>query len=435
MKKTKKLILLELNEINFDIINKYICAGHNLPGFSHIINNSLIETSSEKEYDHLEPWIQWPSVHTGKTFSEHKIFRLGDSVYSDIPQIFEQVEQAGYSVGAISPMNTRNALKNPAYFIPDPWTKTSSDGSFLSKGISKAISQAVNDNSQSKFTLQTMFNLTIAFFSLVSIKKYFSLITYALFSFKKPWRKALFLDKFLYEVHKKLFFKKSPEFSTLFLNAGAHIQHHYFFNSPFIEKKELKNPDWYIQQTADPFLEMIIEYDKIINDLLSYKNCSIIISTGLSQIPFDKTQFYFRLKNHEDFLKLLDVSFLEVHPRMTRDFLIEFNSEESAIFAQEKLNLILVDNKYKLFGYIENRGKQLFVVLDYPYEIYSDTAFFADNKKINLSEHVVFVAIKNGMHCQKGYTFFSEDIRNIMIDPGSHVSNINISIKKYFEIA
>ena len=77
------------------------------------MKEGILETSSENNYDFLEPWIQWPSVHTGYEFSEHKIFRLGDIVKSDFPQIFEKIENKGFSVGAISPMNARNDLINP----------------------------------------------------------------------------------------------------------------------------------------------------------------------------------------------------------------------------------------------------------------------------------------------------------------------------------
>ena len=121
-----KVILLELNEINFDFVEKYLKSGEDLPAFSNVLNKKIYKTSSENEYEHLEPWIQWVSAHTGKKFNEHKIFRLGDIVNSNELQIYEKLEQHGFSVGAISPMNTKNNLKNPAYFIPDPWTKTKS---------------------------------------------------------------------------------------------------------------------------------------------------------------------------------------------------------------------------------------------------------------------------------------------------------------------
>jgi hypothetical protein len=267
----RNLTLLELNEINFEVVRFYIERDESLPAFKKIIKKHIVDTEAEFEYDNLEPWIQWSSVHTGKTFDEHKVFRLGDFVNSTDEQFFEQVEKAGFSVGAVSPMNASNRLKNPAYFIPDPWTQTPCDNSFFSKSITDAIVQAVNDNSQSKLTFKTIFNLGLAFVALVKPSRYLPMAKYVFNALGKPWRKALFLDMLLYEIHKTLFKRKNPNFSTLFLNAGAHIQHHYFFNSPYVDSPELKNPAWYIEKDDDPFLEMLKVYDEMLTDLLEFR--------------------------------------------------------------------------------------------------------------------------------------------------------------------
>ena len=39
-----------------------------------------IETSSEKNYENLEPWIQWVSFYTGKSYEEHKVFFLNELI-------------------------------------------------------------------------------------------------------------------------------------------------------------------------------------------------------------------------------------------------------------------------------------------------------------------------------------------------------------------
>jgi len=61
----KKLILLELNEINFDAVTYYIVRVEHFPGFKKLIKQGIVKTEAEPEYESLEPWIQWPSVHTG----------------------------------------------------------------------------------------------------------------------------------------------------------------------------------------------------------------------------------------------------------------------------------------------------------------------------------------------------------------------------------
>ena len=430
----KKLILIELNEINFDAVSYYFKRGENLPGFKKLFDKGIVSTQAESEYDNLEPWVQWPSVHTGKTFEEHKVFRLGDFVNSSHTQFFESVEKAGFSVGAISPMNASNRLKNPAYFIPDPWTKTPSDKSFLSKSITKAIVQAVNDNSQSRLTFKTIFSLVLAFVALVKPTRYIPMAKYALGAIGKPWRKALFFDKLLHEIHKTLLMKKKPNFSTLFLNAGAHIQHHYFFNSPFVDSIELKNPKWYINEDDDPFLEMLKVYDEMLVDLLKLPNTQIIIATGLSQKPYEKLKFYYRLKDHASFLNQVGIEFTDVMPRMTRDFLISFNTVEQALQAEQKLSKILVNNKVKLFEEIDNRGKDIFVVLTYPSEVTKDTMIYFSEKNLLLSEWVTFVAIKNGEHQSKGFAYFSDGLSKFAPTQGSHVSKIHETVTKFFGI-
>jgi len=50
-----------------------------LPNWKKFIDkHGLFVTTSEKKYEELEPWIQWPTVRTGLTYQEHEIFRLGD---------------------------------------------------------------------------------------------------------------------------------------------------------------------------------------------------------------------------------------------------------------------------------------------------------------------------------------------------------------------
>ena len=91
-----KTILLGLNELNFDYVKSYIEQGL-LPNFKKIFEiQPPIETSFRKEYKLLEPWVQWVTIHSGKSFKEHNIFRLGDIVNNpELSQIFEELEAEG----------------------------------------------------------------------------------------------------------------------------------------------------------------------------------------------------------------------------------------------------------------------------------------------------------------------------------------------------
>ena len=127
------MILLALNELNLDYIEGYVSQGK-LINFGKLLENGVVNTASESKYELLEPWIQWASVQTGKSYDEHQVFRLGDMVdRPDLDQIFEDLEKSGLSVGAISPFNADNRLANPKFFIPDPWTQTKSSGGYIIK--------------------------------------------------------------------------------------------------------------------------------------------------------------------------------------------------------------------------------------------------------------------------------------------------------------
>ena len=424
--------VLALNEINFELASKYIDAGLCLPSFERLIKSGLILTDAEKNYDELEPWIQWPSVHTGLPFADHKMFRLGDVVFSEVAQLFETVEDMGFSVGALSPMNAGNKMRSPSYFVPDPWTDTPSDPTIMSRVLAASLKQAVNDNSRQRLTIRTVLSLVSVFVAQVRPSAYPKLLKLVLTSKSKPWRRALFLDLFLYEIHRKLRSSKQPNLAWLFLNAGAHIQHHYMLNSSVIDTKEAKNPAWYCPPEEDPVSEMLIIYDEILNAEL--KACEqLIIATGLSQAPYLSPVFYYRLRDHKQFLKQLEIDFVEVQPRMTRDFLVRFRNEKDALSAHEKLSRLKSSDGEVIFGELELRSNELFAVLTWSKPIDSPDTLQIGAKSIRLVDHFVFVAIKNGGHVSKGYAYFSEQIQGYAPVSGEHVGALHRSIMSIFE--
>jgi len=426
----KRFNLIELNEVNFDIVKKYVeeRPGY-YKGFEKLFNLIRLNTSSEKKYDQIEPWIQWPSVHTCKTYMQHKIFRLGDIVKYRGDQIFEKIEKAGYYVGCVSPMNASNKLKKPAYFIPDPWTNTACDSSFTSRVVHHALKQAVNDNSEGKINISTYVALGWVLLTKTQIKNWSSYIKLFI-KREKKWNKALFLDLLLTDIFINLKKKKQENFSCLFLNAFAHVQHHYLLNSKMY-KGNLRNSSDYISQKDDPIFDTIEIYNEIIYDLLENFKEKFIFATGLRQIPVEKQIVYYRLKRHKEFLKNLGVKDFEVETRMTRDFLIKFKNDSAY---HEGLN-ILSNISYKgqrLFAEIEKRKTSLFVTLTYSTLITNKETLFFNNKEFSLSDEFVFVAIKNAHHDQLGYVFTNFQPQKLR--PGIHVSNVGEEILKYFGI-
>ena len=430
MIKNKKLLLIEMNELNFDFVKQYVNE-FNLVNLEKIISKNNLVTKSEKKYEYLEPWIQWASVHTGMEALEHKIFRLGDITNVNLTQIFEKVENYGYSVSCISPMNTINRLSKGNTFIPDPWTQTKSDDSWWGRNLSNMINQTVNDNSSGKLTVKSLFIIILSFFRFVRLNKYYRSIKLAFLSIGKPWRKAIFFDRLIHEINLNLIKSKKPAFSTIFFNSMAHIQHHYLLNSK-INNSNLKNPEWYIKSKYDPFFEGLIEFNDILKDYINLRDYEFIIATGLTQSHYNKLEFYWRIKDHKKFIDKVGIKYKFIHPRMTRDFLIEFNNKDEKKDAIYKLSKIYEkESKKTIFNEIDERAESIFVTLTYSDDLKKKILVF-DEKEIYADNEITFVAIKNGEHSDKGFLSHSNGLKQIVPKNFSHVSEIFNTIDTYF---
>ena len=230
-------------------------------------------------------------------------------------------------------------------------------------------------------------------------------------SYKKKWRKALFLDLLLNDIHLKLFNLHKTNFSNLFLNGIAHVQHHYLFNSEVINNIN-KNPSWYVSEKLDPFKDSLIVYNKILGDYLENKDINLVVATGLTQIPYDRVKFYYKLKNHKIFFKYFGIFFEKVQELMSRDFILYFKNEEHTLKALKIIEKIKEKSEINLFGDIEKKDNSLFISFVYDKEILDQIVESSNKTEIKLKNFVSFVAIKNGMHSGKGY-FYSSCISKI----------------------
>jgi hypothetical protein len=191
-----------------------------------------------------------------------------------------------------------------------------------------------------------------------------------------------------------------------------------------------------VSQNTDPLADVLELYDLIVGEYFRDYDFEIILATGLSQKPYDKLKFYYRLNSHSKFLKDLGINFLHVYPRMTRDFLIEFNTEYEAKLAQS----ILTDTKIagtniSLFGEIDNRGQSLFVTLTYPEEITEHTKYIINGQAKLLKPLVSFVAIKNGMHQEEGFAFFSPSVAQYAPSDKAHIAFLGKTVLNYFAVS
>src|SRR5262245_42671116 len=118
----RRLFLIEFNELCPDLLERFMAEGR-LPNFRRFYEQSLIYTTDAAEGEpNLEPWIQWPTVHSGLSFADHGVFHLGDGHKLGVKCLAEVLSDAGIPVGVFGSMNLNYRQLN-GYVMPDPWDK------------------------------------------------------------------------------------------------------------------------------------------------------------------------------------------------------------------------------------------------------------------------------------------------------------------------
>ena len=135
--------VLQFNEANFDLINEYQKTHKDL--FRSLAKKQKVLTTSEAEYEDLEPWIQWASLYSGKPLAEHRCFHLGDYQIKDDDDLFIKLAKNKLRVGLFGAMN-HPGDKRLTCFVPDAWSTASCDGSYPSRCAQKVVSYLVNKN-------------------------------------------------------------------------------------------------------------------------------------------------------------------------------------------------------------------------------------------------------------------------------------------------
>jgi hypothetical protein len=398
------IALLALNEVNFDLVQAYAQSGE-LPNLAGLVRrHGLQHTQSESEYTHIEPWIQWVTVHTGLSFAEHGVFRLGDIIETKFPQLWETIERlTGRPTVAICPMNARNASGPGSVFIADPWTATETTGPRFVRRLAGAISRFVNNNSSGGASVSDYLILAAALVRYGKPGHWFQYVKLAVTSRGRSWRKAMLLDLLLTDLFVFKTRKRRPVFASLFLNAAAHIQHHYMMSSEHVSGE---NPEWYVQAGLDPLLEVYRLYDRLVADVQArLPGYRLIIATGLHQDPCPEPIYYWRPRAHAGMLALMGLADGRATPRMSRDFVVEYDDVERARQAAERLEGVRLGRGGRFFK-VDQRGHSLFVEIIYEADLL-DSDYLVDSAGTTLIERVKaelsFVAIKNGIHNGLGY--------------------------------
>jgi hypothetical protein len=406
-----KVFFLELNEFNLSLL-QISAEKFSLKNLQKVLSFYSIETATSDTYesDFLEPWVQWVCVHTGTASAKHRIKHLGDVPDLAHKQLWEELSERGVTSGIWGAMNaSKGSADKSLFFLPDPWTDT--ENAFpneLNVLLDPIRHLSKNYLHRSNYYL---FKKLLGLIKLIfSNRLFFSFLKEILILFYNiiRFRAKSFVFISFYDYISTLLFlkykkKKNPDFSILFLNSLAHLQHHHW--------KDL-------DPSKNPPLKYGLKYiDRILGKIIKglEKNEFFLIANAFSQknTNEDAPWILYRPKDQSEFLKAIGVEHTKVEALMTHDAHIYFKDKEEAKRGKKILSSVKVlKSKLFLVEDYKEEEKKLFYRICFTDILPNDAKFVVGDKHYPFFKFFHPIVQRTGKHTQQG-TLLSN--RNLFI--------------------
>ena len=122
----KKIILYELNEVPWVVVDSFVASHPHSNLASLMARGQSLTTVLINETAPLQPWRTWPSFHTSQLASDHNSIDLGqDPGTFHGATMWDAAETAGLTVGLFGPMQSWPArpLRTGGFWIPDTFAR------------------------------------------------------------------------------------------------------------------------------------------------------------------------------------------------------------------------------------------------------------------------------------------------------------------------
>ncbi len=123
----RKVLLVELNEVTWDLIDPLIEQGK-LPTFARLKREGAYGMPmSVDRPPHLDPWITWTTVYTGRAQEDHNVFFLEqppETIRAE--RIWELCHRSGLRVGVFGSLCSWPPRKVNGFYVPDTFAQDTS---------------------------------------------------------------------------------------------------------------------------------------------------------------------------------------------------------------------------------------------------------------------------------------------------------------------
>lgn len=425
MDDSKRVILLEFNELCPQLLDRFMQAGE-LPNFSKLHQSADVYVTDAKcDVEYLEPWIQWVTLHTGLPYEKHQVFRLGQAQNLQHDSIWDVLAKHNKTSWLCGSMNTKwDASDTKITALPDPWSIDVMASPHSLQPFYQFVRANVQEHSNTNFKLSAGDYVRFLWFmlrhglSLTTSKKLAGMLWKQLTKAEDRWKKATVLDWLQFDVFKHVYQQQKPHFATFFSNSTAHFQHKFWrYMEP--EKFPLKPSDTEIKKYGGAVLYAYKNHDALIGEVLKLadKDTVVILSSALSQQPYtlkdeEGGKRFYRPHDMQKIPAVFGLSGVQkVSPVMSHQFHLLCDDAASAKANFERLQAMTF-NGGPLFS-LRLEGHDVFGGCRISTLVPEQATFEQDGR--SQSFHQVFYladSLKSGMHHPHGVFWVSQQGRS-----------------------
>ena len=395
-----RLMLIELNEID----PSFLRGASARLGLRHLprllaLPHARTITDDAKEHHGLDPWVQWVGVHSGVPSAVHGVIRLGVTRSQARPQLWHALARAGYTWGVWGAMNAPlGDTRNCAFFMPDPWSydeaaypRALDDVLALPRYVSKnyldvdrgvALRRALQ---LVRYMLRPANLGTSARFALAALRA-------VLKTGPNVHTFTTLLDYLSTLIFVQLRRRDRPDFSLIFLNHIAHLQHQF----------------WLAGERIHPEMELGLRLcDAMVGMLMNDRapGEALLVMNAFKQDNVAEAGVYgYRQHNPVEAMASLGITGARVEQCMTNDAHLLFERAADADRAERILTACTLSDGTRPFD-VERLGPtSVFYQIDFHHGIAGDARIAVDDRDIAFTD-MFMVAKRTGAHVAEGDVF------------------------------
>ena len=298
-----KIILLELNEVPFRVLDEF-CEKYPGSELSALMRRChQFVTTCEDEIE-LDPWISWPTLHRGVTDRQHRILSLGqvlDKVDEQYPPVWRILTAGGRTAGIFGSLHSSHippSTEGYKFYLPDFFD----DQVFAHPPVLHGFQSFTLDmtrrsarNVDSTIPRSAVLGFMRSATQLgLSPNTAYEIIAQLIHEWREPrvrLRRRSLQALLTADVFTRMLRKDMPDFSTLYANHVAAAMHRYWKAAfPTDYNSSLLQAAWQQQYGAEILKSMRIT-DKIIGKLRRFvddrNDTKLLIASSMGQCATD----------------------------------------------------------------------------------------------------------------------------------------------------